>query len=59
MCAGTWMYFIDTPPLKRVVIGARCDMDESYFNHLLRRYGYKDVNVLKAQRSPTSYRIET
>ena len=52
------MYFIGMPVLKRVVIGARCDMDQSYFDHLLRRCGYKDVNVLKAARSPTSYKIE-
>jgi hypothetical protein len=52
------VYFIDAHPLERVVIGVRCDTDKSYFNHLLRCYGYKDVKVVKARQNLISYKIE-
>jgi hypothetical protein len=56
--AAKGMYFTDLPLLKRIIIGARCTMDKSYFDHFLQRSAYKGVSVLKAVRSPTSYKIE-
>jgi Protein of unknown function (DUF2971) len=56
--AAKGMYFIDLPALKRIVIGARCNMAQSYFNHFVQRSGWEGVVVLKAMRSATSYKIE-
>ncbi len=56
--AAKGMYFIDLPMLKRIIIGARCTMAKSYFEHFVQRSGYEGVSVLKAGRSATSYKIE-
>src|SRR6266480_3191095 len=56
--AAKGTYFTNLPLLKRIIIGARCNMDKSYFDHFLQRSAYKGVSVLKAVRSPTSYKIE-
>jgi hypothetical protein len=52
------LYFTDIPRLQRIVIGARCTMDKTYFDHVVQRSAYKSVRVFKAARSSTSYKIE-
>ena len=56
--AARGMYFTELPLLKRIVIGARCEMSTHYFDHFLRQSEFKDVSVIKAARSRRSYKIE-